>query len=713
MNQQRLERLLFRSFLRGLQAGRLSVERFVESWFETLGGAYYFLFSKNLTVTNIQFAELVALLRVHTRDTRTGQPTSRILFLSFEELEEGLEDLVDSFSSTPEGTGRLARTLTELYLPLISRMAVLEPMFGSCAVFLPPHLEPDLASICGYSGYVHSCGHLVYLCRSDRSTPEGILEGIRAHLERDDKRSRGQKLRFVLYGKEEFGGIKRKRGHDLRHGLEDVQVVIDKFYIGDMRLLDFPRFLETQLPRDIKYVNSWEKGRANRALCSRNDIDKKSTLFLLVEKNLGVDPQRAGEHRLYVCYQQLFVNENPFQAFEENKPAWWSPTTMPHSLAGAMINLSRPLWPAGKVRLAEPFAGSGTTALESLKFAELTCEASDLEWITPLLARDNLTFLAYSSASLSRVASELRKACETMGSLQAPRALRGASALPSYEEARALLDEAISDQETFEVRFEESFVERLGRRPILTRLWFYIALRAVLRHAPAFQRRAVVWEKAYRDEAETLLWQIERLIEIRRREENGDQPLGRLKVYSGEYSQAVSVASSALRDLRGDPASDDLVYRLDATHLAQDRFDVVVTDPPYGFNTEEDLLALAELYRKVVESIILSLRDGGQFIVCLPERSYTGRRTRSFARARFFTEEVEACAEEKDREVLAVSQGGLEGWDLLRPPYYWEAEQTLRRSILHFRVWRKGDLAGFDLDESSAAVPSAESAPEE
>jgi hypothetical protein len=58
-------------------SGRAGRERIFREWYQHYGNRYLFLFKKNLGVTNIQFAELLALIRVHLRDTKpSGRGTS-------------------------------------------------------------------------------------------------------------------------------------------------------------------------------------------------------------------------------------------------------------------------------------------------------------------------------------------------------------------------------------------------------------------------------------------------------------------------------------------------------------------------------------------------------------------------------------------------------------------------------------------------------------
>lgn len=675
---------LYRKLIHSIDGDHIDLDEFISQWFSTDGNALYFLFSRNLSVTNIQFAELTALLRMHMRRRDRGILTCP-LFVSLDEYERRLRDLLQSFLPAPDPR-ELAGTLVSLYGGLINQMVVLEPLFGSCAVFLPPHIEIDLEAVCGLSGYVHSCGRLLYLLQAERSSPEALLEALRSHLSAPTGPTVAgpPAVRFVLYGREDFSGDDAQRGVDLKRGIEDVQLLIDKYYVGDSRLTELPTLLEAELGGRLRFVNRWEKGRGNKDLLAAGSVDSKRSVFLVSERASGSEPWLPGAERYYVCYEQTVINESPFQVFDENKPAWWSPTTMPQSLAAAMINISRPWWRPGhgKIRIADPFAGSGTTLLESLKYGNVTCLASDQEPITPQLARDNLAVFAMTEKELLALADTLAKGTLLSGAIAGR--LHGKGRVHGGAAVIEMLSVACRG-DLHEASISGELVKKIRKLRFEDRLLFYVGLRATVRHATGLIRGAEEWDQAFHAEALSLVKQIRILAEMRRRGGDGNDAKGMLSTYRGEYSVAVSIrrdqlAKSAERFMKVDPIR---VRPAKSIHGAS--FDVVITDPPYGFNTEENPRALAGLYRSFLKDVTACLQRGGQLVLCLPERSYTGRRTRSFTRSRMVTAAIEAACDELGCELEQVSQVGAEDWDLFRPPFYWDAEKTLRRSILHFR----------------------------
>ena len=77
--------------------GHFSGKKFFHEWFREKGSAFLFVFKKNLKVTNIQMAELNALLRAHTKRERTGEYFCDFQCLSVQEFNDAINSIVESF----------------------------------------------------------------------------------------------------------------------------------------------------------------------------------------------------------------------------------------------------------------------------------------------------------------------------------------------------------------------------------------------------------------------------------------------------------------------------------------------------------------------------------------------------------------------------------------------------------------------------------------
>jgi hypothetical protein len=162
--------------------------------------------------------------------------------------------------------------------------------------------------------------------------------------------------------------------------------------MGPLRLVKVLKWMSEQLRERIVIPQPGDYKRHGE-FRDQAGVDRTRTIWLITDRPLVESTGVSGPERYFLCYDQLYSNENPFHVFDENKPAWKAHTTIPHTLAGAMINVSRPWWPEGAtVKIADPFVGTGTTCLECLKFTETVTEGSDLDSSAALLMNDNLAF---------------------------------------------------------------------------------------------------------------------------------------------------------------------------------------------------------------------------------------------------------------------------------------------------------------------------------
>lgn len=127
---------------------------------------------------------------------------------------------------------------------------------------------------------------------------------------------------------------------------------------------------------------------------------------------------------------------------------------------------------------------------------------------------------------------------------------------------------------------------------------------------------------------------------------------------------------------------------------AENRYDVIIGDPPYGFNTLEETESLARLYRGFIESALVALRDGGDLILCLPERSHSGRYSPAFTHRELVIHELFLGAGKVGRDLIFPRDGVRGREELHGREYYWESPKALRRSVVHVQVRHQPRQAG-------------------
>ena len=228
-------------------------------------------------------------------------------------------------------------------------------------------------------------------------------------------------------------------------------------------------------------------------------------------------------------------------------------------------------------------------------------------------------------------------------------------------------------------------VESLGHKPYLIRLLFYIVLRAELRNQGGYKRRAITFEKAFEKSLNEIASQLEKLIRLRGHIEDGQtQNFGSYLSFRGTYSPVLvpSFITRAKDSFNSEIAAEVSVR--DACNLDPGSLDIVICDPPYGFNTTEDGNELADLYSRFIDAALLALREHGHLIICLPAESYTGRDLPYCTYSKLVSNQVLVKAHKLGKHVFLP--GKSLPHRMLAPPYYWEAERALRRVLLHYRI---------------------------
>ncbi len=674
---------------------------FITEWFRKNGTAYLFTFKKNLKVTNIQMAELNALLKVHLRRSDTGERVRDFQAVSIGEFSDSVQGIIESFDHVADKTA-LATLIDQLYAELLRDIVILDVFFGSCLVFLPPNLQIYLPGVlCAQSGYIDFAGPSLLSRNVTKATKEEFFDAL---LNRLSQLPNDHRIRFIVYAHEEFSKDDRYLANFLRDGRDDLKLYIDKYYIGSESLVSVlkemrsdPRFNRIEIP---------EPGHYHKALTGGVETISNDSLvhsvWLIVDRKPDVFNIRSkGDAQYVLLYEQEYESKSTLHIFDENKPAWIDHTTIPHTLAGAMLNITRPWWPEHPkaVVIGDPFAGTCTTLIEALKFnAQVICR--DTEPLGFQLVKDNIDFVSMSERQISDCREALMAATAFDPSLKVvfldPESDRyGASKgadrfMKEFFWALKLYESACPDQHSRDADVTKEIAQELSGKDFIPRLFFYVMLRTHRRNLAALERDAMDWKKAFQREAQQLIEQIDGMLRLRKQQQlPGAYTKDGLLFFPGRYSLAC--------------APDPLCYSRftynelleivksgeefgDARTLPKGSCDVIVTDPPYGLNAPYDRSELARLLQEIVPVMLEALKPEGQLVFALPDWSHVGGQVPFFMTKPFVTQVVLAAAEKLQLEVLLAAYTVPAPREAFRPPYYWESERALRRAILHFRL---------------------------
>lgn len=662
-------------------------DAFFRSWYREQGTPLYFLFRKHLGVTNVQYAELIELIQNLATDTTTNLPVGQLVFQTTESLKATIVETVNSLLDIPKSrrASHIDR-FAKLYADVFVGTAAVDMFYCSSAVFLPPGLNLDLERLCAQSGYVHSAGRSIYIRNIKKARQQDFELSIESHLAKQGTSS--TPTPFVVYAHEDFSDFDKEAKDQINRGIDSTKLYVEKMSMGGYRLSQVVQDLRARFKGRLEVPRPGSYKKEHKFQGSR-------TIWLVGDRSISnASILNPGGDRYYICYEQYAKNDSPFFFFDENKPAWKSHTTLPHSLTAALLNVTLPHASASVI--CDPFGGTGTTWFEAKRISpQAKVISSDLSPVTPQLVADNLRFFLADVMELRTIHGQLMQTLEAIRrgivSDEQPSLLdgpeEGTTSITAYISAKDLLDRLRNEQPTEEQEFEftDEFVAELARQSYLCRLLFYTALRAELRYQGSYKRNSMTRSKAFERSLEEIVLQTTKHLQTREKLAEGDEKPEHCYVrFQGTYSPVVvpSIFVDNLQSLERQLAKE--VRVADATTLRQGSLDIVVCDPPYGFNTTEESSTLAQLYSDFLDAAILSLRSGGHLIIALPAESYTGRELPYCTKSGLLISQILVKARKLDRHLFMPAAGVPH--KLLRPPYYWEAERALRRTILHFRV---------------------------
>jgi 16S rRNA G966 N2-methylase RsmD len=481
--------------------------------------------------------------------------------------------------------------------------------------------------------------------------------------------------------------------------LDELKLYSTKQYVGDLVLAGMIEKLrqEGSLEGKLTFARPGSS-RLDKRL--EGKVDPNRTFWLILDRSIGrfderhppslADSRHPGNRHTLICYDQTLLNQNPFHIFDENKPGWYDHTTIPHTLMGAMINLTRPYWSTGRVqRLCDPFAGSGTAWLESRKYVDVTFSGFDTEHLSQNVSNDNLVFFSQSLTCLQQIQASIKKAYENV--VTPPHELDEVEEWNTSPEhaaldwANNLIDQIVKRSRHDEFVFDEGTVTELRRDDVtlLARLFFYTTLKGRRRFSAALGTGQISEKDVLAKELDRLNKQIKRYVGVRERlATKSVRTEGPRALFLEQYSSAISLNPEWLASSIGETP---IAIRSITKMTEESAYDVIVTDPPYGFNTHEHVESLVEVYREGLANIIRALTSDGQLVIALPDWSHTGRRIPAFAFKEFVTYNLLQMARQQGREAYQASAHHPGFSVSTLPPYYWESERALRRAILHFR----------------------------
>ena len=127
---------------------------------------------------------------------------------------------------------------------------------------------------------------------------------------------------------------------------------------------------------------------------------------------------------------------------------------------------------------------------------------------------------------------------------------------------------------------------------------------------------------------------------------------------------------------------------LEAISSLENSIDVIICDPPYGFNTKEGGLEdLRQFYSKMLGVFVRSLKPKGQIIMTVPLFAKNGKRIPLFASKEYLDYQfVNACSIHSKTPGKPTLVSALEMDSAFKTDLYWRSTSALDRSILWYNI---------------------------
>jgi hypothetical protein len=115
--------------------------------------------------------------------------------------------------------------------------------------------------------------------------------------------------------------------------------------------------------------------------------------------------------------------------------------------------------------------------------------------------------------------------------------------------------------------------------------------------------------------------------------------------------------------------------------------DIILTDPPYGFNTQEGGNEdIKRFYSELVPALINALKKRGQLMLSLPAFAKNGKQIPFYQTRESVVRQIIGCTEAARRRIIQPVETTPGYSALFRLPWYWGSSSTIERRIVHFII---------------------------
>ncbi|WP_129590958.1 hypothetical protein [Bradyrhizobium shewense] len=717
-----------------------------------LTGTVFFLFWKNMSVTNLAINELVALVRLNSKvrpETATAD-SANTYFVSDSDYTSFIEEIWTSFfgeqplprKDVVQRIKEVGDHLIRYHRQSLERTIILEYYHTSALLHIPLSLEIDLQNVVSASGYIQSAGPGLYARNIEKAAKGDLIAQLNRYLDRTPQK----KFFLVPYADEFFSPWEKAHSaSSLRNGLDGVRFYFRKHAIGELTLQQMLSLIPSETNGRVIVASGLKEYWVERQQSIKAGACDDTTIWFVSDHNVHETDLRGyfsrGTKQYFFVYAQLIYNASQLNLFKERKPAWLAPVTLPHTLCGAMVNIAQDHWartqegnPNTPPIILDAFCGTGTTLIDlAYRFQNAIVVGFDKDSFSYSLCRDNLEFLAADIEDVEtfktsycdpvyaeqRFADDIKTFLDAFGQPKWDKRKSPENLLVAVVER--LLYELINDRSTTSIQLEnakfigwvqevldkgfgdsfQTFLEPLKS----THKWLcYLAWRGLVNGRSSVRSHddllAVI-----RRELQQFSVELKQHVEAMRCPTWITDGHQRFALAKGTYSPQSLLDRKRLSELA------EKIKRITVSELKQGllanklepgiyianvedsaralenfpgAFDILITDPPYGFNTHFEGGSLMGLFGTFFPQAVRSLSPKGQLIVSLPEHSRNGRQVPFYQTRSVVTQQIITAAHDQGKQIVNFSDGLPDRAGIFRPPYYWFSPAGVSRSILKF-----------------------------
>ncbi len=651
-----------------------------ESWYKDYGAVYQFIYRCNFSITDIQYRELAELLRMHCLSRDMGK---KVFLATRQQMEEFLWEFQgELFSGKNSG---FSQEIRKVCLKKIAHTIVIDNYYTSSIVYIPETITADIEAIVYEGGYIYSCGEYVFRGKIDGTCYAEVEEAWTRYT-----RNKNLNFRLEIYDSRKYSAADKGYEDDFKNnGISSLQLDPEHFYLQEMSLMEAMKRLNDR----NMYQNS------------------KETAWIFRDRAIS-EKEREVEQGYYFITWPLVLNKNVSYLFDTDHPAW-NNTLIPHTFVSAMLNIGRGTCKGRDIKVLDPMVGSGTMAVEAAKYPEMIFSGSDIASDSCEMVNYNMQFFAMDDLSGEQLAQIIWKLLKVMYTDETEKLFNIISdqqkeRLRKLNSSIDVSREKIISDITYSVKnfldknidifledaseYDEQRRKALKSAELSKEKVFYVDFfvfvfrKASLRHCRtdiSRMNRETLKKAAFREITGLLFRSLDMLDILKQMDSNCLSRKDGKVIFKMNGINCVGVdygrvyKNHAIQRIQ---SGEDL--RISLKKYQTEQVDLIITDPPYGYNTEEQDEALYELYRDLAEESVKVVKPGGTIIMCLAARMHQGKRLPGFIKRDFVLGMFREAAARNGREIIDSDEEIRGMGELYDFPFFWESKKVLRREIL-------------------------------